>query len=336
MEPDRSRINYREKLGGSLLSLSKETLNKIAEKTGFQPDTLEKVSYLLELLNLIAEDEFLQARLVLKGGTALNLFHFDLPRLSVDIDLNYVGSTDRATMEKDRDAIETLLPAMCSSLGLKTEKSTEDHACRIYKASYPSVVIGRGAIKIDINYLHRVAYWPPEVLESYKLDFIQAKNVPVISLFELAAGKLVALLARTASRDLFDVNQLAKKIPSSDSDLRLAYVLYAAKQPKDWRKVSSKDISLTSEEVTEQLFPMLSKAEVAGLGTSSDCKETLLKNCAAYLSALFPLTEAESEFIEVLRNKGTIESSFLTNSQELADKIKSDPALRWRAQQAGK
>jgi predicted nucleotidyltransferase component of viral defense system len=323
-------------LGGSLLSLSKETLNKIAGKAGFQPDTLEKVSYLLELLNNIAEDEFLQSRLVLKGGTALNLFHFDLPRLSVDIDLNYIGSTDRATMEKDRYQIEKLLPAICSSLGLKAEKSTEDHACRIYKASYQSVVIGRGAIKIDINYLHRVAYWPPEVLQSYKLDSLQAKNVPVISLFELAAGKLVALLARTASRDLFDVNQLAKKISSSDANLRLAYVLYAAKQPKDWRKVSSKDISITNEEVTEQLFPLLSKAEVSGLGTASQCKETLLTKCAEYLAALFPLTEAEAEFVELLRNKGAIEPSLLTKDEHLTDKIKSDPALKWRAQQAGK
>lgn len=76
--------------------------------------------------------------------------------------------------------------------------------------------------------------------------------------------------------------------------LQMAHVLYAAKQPKDWRKVRAKDINLTSEEVTKQLFPMLSKAEVAGLGTASECKETLLKSCEEYLAALFPLTEAES------------------------------------------
>lgn len=164
-------------MGGIVLTLSKETLNKLAESAGFQPDTLEKVAYLLELLNLIAEDEFLQPRLLLKGGTALNLFHFALPRLSVDIDLNYIGSTDRSIMEKDREKIEKLLPAMCSSLGLKTEKATEDHACRVYTASYPSVVVGRGAIKVDINYLHRVAYWPAENLDSYKLDSIQKMSL---------------------------------------------------------------------------------------------------------------------------------------------------------------
>lgn len=57
-------------------------------------------------------------------------------------------------------------------------------------------------------------------------------GVPVISLYELAAGKIVALLARTASRDLFDVKQLSTKLSSDDPDLRLAYVLYASKQPR--------------------------------------------------------------------------------------------------------
>ncbi|MBU6455744.1 MAG: nucleotidyl transferase AbiEii/AbiGii toxin family protein [Cyanobacteria bacterium REEB67] len=72
----------------------KVTANERTLVDCFQSDTLEKITYLLELLNLIAKDDFLQPRLPLKRGTALNLFHFNLPRLSVDIDLNYIRSTD--------------------------------------------------------------------------------------------------------------------------------------------------------------------------------------------------------------------------------------------------
>ena len=50
----------------------------------------------------IAQDPVLSQRLALKGGTALNVFYLDLDRLSVDIDLNYVGALDLAAMERER------------------------------------------------------------------------------------------------------------------------------------------------------------------------------------------------------------------------------------------
>jgi predicted nucleotidyltransferase component of viral defense system len=58
------------------------------------------------LLEGFASHPFLKTRVALKGGTALNLFVFDVPRLSVDIDLNYVGSADRETMLAQRAKIE--------------------------------------------------------------------------------------------------------------------------------------------------------------------------------------------------------------------------------------
>ena len=54
---------------------STQTLQSLANDTGYQPDTLEKVVRLLERLQEIANDRILSNRLVLKGGTALNLFH---------------------------------------------------------------------------------------------------------------------------------------------------------------------------------------------------------------------------------------------------------------------
>ena len=58
----------------------------------------------------------LKGRLVLKGGTALNLFLFDLPRLSVDIDLNYIGAVDRATMLQEKPKLEQAVQAVCGGL----------------------------------------------------------------------------------------------------------------------------------------------------------------------------------------------------------------------------
>lgn len=59
----------------------------VGEATGFKADVVEKVLQLLNLLNKLNSHPFLKGKFALKGGTALNLFVLNIPRLSVDIDL---------------------------------------------------------------------------------------------------------------------------------------------------------------------------------------------------------------------------------------------------------
>lgn len=66
------------------MNLSLQDLQAEAAASGFSLETLDKVIRLIELLNAFRGHPFLKDRMVLKGGTALNLFVFDLPRLSVD------------------------------------------------------------------------------------------------------------------------------------------------------------------------------------------------------------------------------------------------------------
>ena len=87
-----------------MVAPSRETLQRLAIETGHQPGTLEKVLRLLDLLQEIATDDLLGSRLALKGGTALNVFYLPLDRLSVDIDVNYVGAVDRDAMLAERPA----------------------------------------------------------------------------------------------------------------------------------------------------------------------------------------------------------------------------------------
>lgn len=68
------------------MKISREKLRREAQATGFRPEVLEKVFHLLTLLEGFNRHPFLKERLALKGGTALNLFLFNVPRLSVDID----------------------------------------------------------------------------------------------------------------------------------------------------------------------------------------------------------------------------------------------------------
>jgi hypothetical protein len=65
------------------VTLTRQDLEREAAATGFAADTLEKVIRLLSLLDALRSHPFLKGRIALKGGTALNLFVFDVPRLSV-------------------------------------------------------------------------------------------------------------------------------------------------------------------------------------------------------------------------------------------------------------
>ena len=66
---------------------SAQTLQRLAAETGYQPDTIEKVLRLLDVLVEINRDPFLKGRLALKGGTALNVFHLDLDHGEINANL---------------------------------------------------------------------------------------------------------------------------------------------------------------------------------------------------------------------------------------------------------
>ncbi len=88
-----------------MISYSKEYVSKLAGETDFIRDNLEKVLRLVDILEFINNQTFLSERLALKGGTAINLVVFDMPRLSVDIDFDYTLNSDKDTMLADKNGV---------------------------------------------------------------------------------------------------------------------------------------------------------------------------------------------------------------------------------------
>lgn len=126
------------------------------------PKILDKATRLLEMLEEINAAPDLEGMLVLHGGTALNLFLLDAPRLSVDIDLNYIGSTDIETVKYDRPAIEKRLSIIARSRGYRVTKGREEHAGQNLKLRYRDEDGTDEWIKIDLSYLARVPLLEPE------------------------------------------------------------------------------------------------------------------------------------------------------------------------------
>jgi hypothetical protein len=84
------------------LKISQARLAEVAADTGFRPDTLEKVIRLLDLLNQINEKSLPHISPRAKRWNGTEPICFDIPRLSVDIDLNYIGAVELAEMEAER------------------------------------------------------------------------------------------------------------------------------------------------------------------------------------------------------------------------------------------
>jgi predicted nucleotidyltransferase component of viral defense system len=135
------------------LRISTQRLIELTASTGFRAEIVEKVAQLLAILNELGEHQYLRERLVLKGGTALNLFVFDLPRLSVDIDLNYIGSSDRETMLAERPNVEKAITAVCGRLEFNVQRMPSEHAGGKWRLRYQTSVTQGANLELDMNFM---------------------------------------------------------------------------------------------------------------------------------------------------------------------------------------
>lgn len=313
------------------MRISKERLRLEAEATGFRPEVLEKAIHLLNLLEGFRSHPFLKGRLALKGGTALNLFILDLPRLSVDIDLNYIGAVYRDTMLAERPKVEKAIRAVCAREGFSLRRFPEDHAGGKWSLRYESALGQGGNLELDLNFMFRVPLWPITIQDSHKVGAYQAERIPVLELHELTAGKLVALLARRASRDLFDAYHLLTQCKFDEDRLRVAFVVYGAMNRKDWRAISVDDVSFDPNELKNQLLPTLRNDYAGGIGRPEAWARRLLDECRDALSIVLPLSEPEREFLDRLLDYGEIVPSVLAAEEAWAESVKQHPLLEWKA-----
>lgn len=316
------------------MSLSAEGLRREAAETGFRPEILEKVDRLLDLLAAVQRHPYLKPRVVLKGGTALNLFVFDVPRLSIDIDLNYIGAQDRATMLAERQPLEQALQAVASRLGLTLQRAPEAHAGGKWRLRYASVLGQGGTLELDVNYMFRTPLWPVAPRDSRPVGTRQITGISVLDIHELAGGKLAALLARGASRDLFDAYHLLARPELDGNKLRTAFVVYGAMNRRDWRTVSVDDVQIDPRELRNQLLPVLPIGHVQQQGTPAQWAKKLVEECRDALSAVLPISDPEREFLDRLLDHGEIRPELLDLDPLLSDLIMRHPALLWKAHNA--
>ena len=313
------------------MRVSREHLMQEATATGFRPEMLEKVIHLLTLLDALRQHPFLAERWVLKGGTALNLFVFDLPRLSIDLDINYIGAADREMMLAERPKVEQAITAVCQREGFNIQRLPDEHAGGKWHLRYDGALGQGGNLALDINFLLRVPLWPIVTSNSCPVGTHAALDIPVLDPHELAAGKFAALFTRHAARDLFDAHQLLTQRTFNIAQLRLGMLLYGAMGRTDWRTVSIDHIGFEARELEHQLIPVLSASVSMGIDDTATWARQLVAYCQERFAALLPLTTEEREFLDRLLDAGEIVPALVTDDGAMQARILAHPAIQWKA-----
>ena len=265
------------------------------------------------LLLSVAPLVFNNSIFAMKGGTAINLFIQDMPRLSVDIDIVYLRAEDdwKQSLESIRNEF-LLIAERVKQLGISARPSGNLESPKLFLENADIQV------KIEINTVFRGTILPVEhrrlsqnAADMFGLDI----TVPTLQPDELYAGKLVAALDRQHPRDLFDVMHLFRTSDLTDRMIE-CFVIYLAGHNRPIHEVlfsNDKDVS--------ELF----KGSFAGMTQNETSLDVLLSARARLREELLPrLSLAHRQFLYDM-TKGTPDWALLKYPH-----VGNYPALRWK------
>lgn len=298
-------------------------------ETGFIRDNLEKVFRLCDVLKFLNAYPVTKENLSLKGGTAINLTVFNLPRLSVDIDLDFSKACHRDEMIRIRaDINEGILNFMFAQGYALSPNTKNPHSLDSWVFYFQNAAGNKDNIKIEINYSMRNHILPVQ-RKNVKVEVLKvAEEWNTLSILELFAGKIKALIERTAARDLYDIYNMVRYniiSPEEHDFLRKMVVFYLVigtkgkmTLPLNFEKIDS----LKYHQIRATLIPVLKKDEQFDL-------EMAKKEVKSFLTGLMMLTDREKEFVEKF-GQGVYQPDLLFDDDSIISRIKEHPMALWK------
>ena len=312
------------------MNYSKQYINEIAQKSGFLANNTEKVIRLLDVLKFIGEElNRISHQLILKGGTAINLIYTNLTRLSVDIDLDYVGSLEKEQTLKDRERILESLDNYMLKEGYSVSSKSRGSAILASRTyAYINAYGNRDNIKVEINFIDRIHILP---IVNRKINYFDKEVMTKAPLEEeLFAMKICALIDRSKPRDLYDTFRLKNDFLNLEKDkLRKLTVFYLSLDGIfELNENSFKGIEAVSQDsIKKELLPVLKKNEKFNL-------EAIKEEVINFLQDLLVLTSDETKYLEEF-SKGTFNPSLLFDVCS-AERAAKHPMAKWRINNIGK
>ncbi len=212
---------------------------------------IEQVQLLVGILPHIAREEVF----ALKGGTAINLFYRDLPRLSVDIDLTYLPIQDRdASLGHIDETLNRIMEAISkSSPALRPRRIAGggNGDTRIMVSS------GQTQIKIETSPVSRGTVHAPVMMvaSDAAVEQFGFVEMPVLAFEDLYGGKLHAALDRQHPRDLFDVKLLYENEGLTD-ELFKTFMIYVASSGRPMHELLAPNIISLETSYAEEFLGM--------------------------------------------------------------------------------
>ncbi len=201
-----------------------------------------QVVLLLDVLPYIAKESCF----ALKGGTAINLFVRDFPRLSVDADLTYLGDESREeALQKTEEALLRIKTDLEKQIGAKITSSSRQSQTTDIK-----LFVNRDGVqvKIEASPVVRGVLYPPismSLNSKVSSEFEKEFDFQISSLPDLYGGKIAAALDRQHPRDLFDVKLLLENEGISNDIMTgfLVYLMCHKRPPNELLKPTLQDQS---------------------------------------------------------------------------------------------
>lgn len=310
------------------MSFDEKTVWMIQEKTQFNTDNIEKVLRLLEILNEIFAHPVLNKFYALKGGTALNLFYFNIPRLSVDIDLNYQG-LDRSEMLENKKEHEKIFQKLFQEKGYTVKRMPEEHAGGKWRLNYKNIMGQDQNLEVDLAYMLRVPLMPTEIRSSNDFCGFKAQNIRVLNIHELAAGKFCALLSRCKPRDLFDAHLLLHNISWNKQKLRECFTTYAAFNKDDFSQIDALgDMKFDLSQFKAQLITTLPAGSITL--SPEEYLNKLITECRRKLDIVLPFSDSENKFLQEVNFTGNIYPEMVSEDEAMQMNIRNHPMLAWK------
>lgn len=280
--------------------LNRRDFEKIQQKTGFNLDLVEKTYHLTRVLNEMQKIESLSKNLTLKGGTALNFLYLDIPRLSIDVDLNFTGSTEREDMKTTRPIITQLIQTMGGKLGYDIKEKDSSYIISRHNLQYTTLRNTKDHIKIEINYLDRI---PIDKIRTKKFPSVFTDiplfSVPTYSLEELTAQKIKACIERTAPRDIFDISCLSQQNIAMTKTRKYTAVYYCLIEKDKTTDVLERIEDYDLEKIHQELRQFIRDNEQFNA-------EKIRKSATDFLKQMLLFTGKEQQFIDMFHKEQKI------------------------------
>lgn len=241
-------------------NLSENILNKIdttANKESFQKPTLEKVTRLYYIFKELNNSKIFRENFAIFGGTAINAIYQKWPRLSVDLDIQYIGKKTKDEMNDIREQVNKVLENTFVKLNYEMKETRKTGGTYSYKIKYTMRNKHEDDIKLDINFLNRVSILPLVKKKFHSPLGDESFETLTFQKEELYSRKFIALTERTASRDIYDISNLDSIDYNKFTKTLICNYLLNTIEPKKLESFKLKEKNL--QDFEKQLRPTLRK-----------------------------------------------------------------------------